>query len=314
MSAPGAKGSAVIDRRDVRDVRRTDPCREAGKQDWRTIDEVFPLLKYDSSRSTQGIGLTYRQSRTSSLLENNDIVGDAVRPVTSALKAGWICFGLGLLLSWFFPLGNAFFSVAIIAAVVAMCTHEVNRGLVLLLTSFVGIGLSALVFFALVVGTIGAVVAPTVRKASAEVKHTQRAQERDRKQFDAASRKMQSAFNNAVGQMDSQLRHASALPAPGQKSAPAFERQRQHELALASAREAQKLAAADEAKRQQNISNAERQRDVAKAKEQQLQRLQSSLDWWDKQVTDARVSGRDARWLGAQRDQAWKQKQDFQSR
>jgi hypothetical protein len=30
-------------------IRRSDPCRELGQKQWRTIDEIFPLLKYDRS-------------------------------------------------------------------------------------------------------------------------------------------------------------------------------------------------------------------------------------------------------------------------
>jgi hypothetical protein len=57
--------------------------------------------------------------------------------------------------SWFFRFGNVFFSVALITAVVAMCTHQVNRGLILLLSSFCAIALCAFVFFALVVARSG---------------------------------------------------------------------------------------------------------------------------------------------------------------
>jgi CRISPR/Cas system-associated endoribonuclease Cas2 len=83
---------------------------------------------------------------------------------------------------------------------------------------------------------------------------------------------------------------------------------------MAQRREAEARNAADKAKRDQNVRDAERQRDASKAKAEQLQRLQNSVDWWDKHVTNARVEGRDARWLAEQRDNARNQKQEFERR
>ena len=53
-------------------------------------------------------------------------------PATSAVLAGWICVGVGLLTAWFFPLAHVFFSIAIVLSVVAMATHQVRAGFLLL--------------------------------------------------------------------------------------------------------------------------------------------------------------------------------------
>ena len=74
-------------------------------------------------------------------------VAAAVRPPqTSALLAGWICVGIGLLTAWFFPPAHVFFSVAIVLSVVAMATHQVRAGLLLLASSLAGIGVCAVLF------------------------------------------------------------------------------------------------------------------------------------------------------------------------
>jgi hypothetical protein len=123
-------------------------------------------------------------------------------------------------------------------------------------------------------------------------------------------------MNNSVRQLNLQLQatpNGAANPSLRAVSE-AADRQRQHDLALLQERERLNRAAADNAQRRENVRNAERQRDAINAKEQQLQRLQSSVDWWDKQLTDARVNGRDPRWLSQQRDNALKQKHDYQHR
>ena len=56
----------------------------------------------------------------------------APTPATSAVRAGWICVGIGLLTAWFFPLANVFFGIAVILSVVALATHQVRSGLLLL--------------------------------------------------------------------------------------------------------------------------------------------------------------------------------------
>ena len=146
--------------------------------------------------------------------------------MTSALKAGWICFGIGMLLSWFFPLGNVFFSVAIITSIVAMCTHRVNRGLALLVTAFVGMAVSAVMFFILVIGTAAVVAGPAMKKANAEVQRSREAQDRALQQIQRSQQQMQSALSNA----------ANHVSAPQFNTAPTYDaaadRRRQYEIAM----------------------------------------------------------------------------------
>jgi hypothetical protein len=161
-------------------LRNNDPCREVGSIRWKTIDELFPLLKHDSGRWP---ALPVKTVASSVLDRRDDPVPAAS---TTALKAGWICFGLGLSIRWFFPPGNLFFSVALITAVVAMCTHQVNRGLALLLSSFVAIGLCALLFFGLVLGTAAITGAAAVKKFDADLKRSQAQQQQSLAQLNSA--------------------------------------------------------------------------------------------------------------------------------
>lgn len=83
------------------------------------------------------------------------------RPATSAVPAGWICVGIGLLTAWFFPLAHVFFSIAIILSVVAMATHQVRSGMALLAGALASIGVCAILFLCgvamIVAGALGSV-------------------------------------------------------------------------------------------------------------------------------------------------------------
>jgi hypothetical protein len=232
--------------------------------------------------------------------------------MSSALKAGWICFGIGLAISWFFPLGQAFFSVALITAIVAMCTHQVNRGLALLLSSFVAMAVCAAIFFVLVVGTIGMAVAPVARKANADLRKAQATRAQAVQQMNQASTQLQSNLNAINGQTAPQS--FANTPAVPFATSPTSDQQRQHELAMRRQREADAQRAADDRQRVANVREAERQRDRSRAKEQHLEQLQASVDYWDRQVKDARLRGGDSRWLEAQREDAWSKKQEFVGR
>jgi hypothetical protein len=45
-------------------IGRNQPCKQVTKKEWRTIDELFPLLKYDSSRQFSSQWAQPRSSRT----------------------------------------------------------------------------------------------------------------------------------------------------------------------------------------------------------------------------------------------------------
>ncbi|MES2466594.1 MAG: hypothetical protein V4675_04770 [Verrucomicrobiota bacterium] len=64
---------------------------------------------------------------------------------------------IGLCTFWIFGLGFWFFGVADILAIVAMCTHQVKQGLLLLAASFASAIICALLFFVLALGTVGVV-------------------------------------------------------------------------------------------------------------------------------------------------------------
>jgi hypothetical protein len=88
---------------------------------------------------------------------------------SSAVKAGWICLLLGYLTFWIFGFGFLFFSVTIILSIVAMCTNQVQQGIILLISSIASIAICVLIFFALIVGSIGA----AANKASKDLKSNQ---------------------------------------------------------------------------------------------------------------------------------------------
>jgi hypothetical protein len=86
---------------------------------------------------------------------------------SSSVKAGWICLALGYLTFWVFGFGFLFFSVTIILSVVAMCTNQVKQGVILLVSSIASIGICMLIFFLIIVGTVGA----AFEKAAEDNKH-----------------------------------------------------------------------------------------------------------------------------------------------
>jgi hypothetical protein len=214
--------------------------------------------------------------------------------MTSALKAGWICFGIGLALSWFFPLANVFFSIAIITAIVAMCTHQVNRGLVLLLSSFCGIAVCALVFFALVVGTIGMAAAPAFKRAEADLDQMRNAQSQ-----------LNNQANTALQQLQASAANISTYPLTRpQSTSPNTVSQR----LAAQARDAER----DRARTREAVRQAEMQRDRINAKQQRIEQLQKGIDSVDHTIQSVRSRGGDASYWVKERDQLEAQKWDLQ--
>jgi hypothetical protein len=70
------------------------------------------------------------------------------------VMAGWICLAIGFGTFWIFGLGFVFFGVAMTCAVVAMCTNQVQRGLILLLSSFASLAICAVIFFVAIFGAM----------------------------------------------------------------------------------------------------------------------------------------------------------------
>lgn len=267
-------------------LRKNDPCRVTGTENWKTLDELFPLLKHDSGRFAALTPLT----TNSSLLARTDAPGAPHPATTSALKAGWVCFGLGLAISWFFPLGNAFFSVAIITAVVAMCTHQVNRGLALLISSFCGIVLCAVMFFGLVLGAAALTGAAAMQKADANLKRIHADQEQALNQLTTSVQQVQAAPLN--------LPLPSAIVRNSTVSRPALS------PTLNPPPE-------DRTKRD-TVRQAEMERDRINAKEQRIQQLQKSIDSTDSLIRDIRDRGGDESFFVKQRDELIRQKWDLQ--
>jgi hypothetical protein len=268
-------------------LRKNDPCRVMGTEHWKTLDELFPLLKYDSSRLSSPIPRPTNRS----FGERSDSSSPPRAATTSALKAGWICFGLGLAISWFFPLGNAFFSVALVTAVVAMCTHQVNRGLALLISSFCGIVLCAVMFFALALGTVVVTGAAAMQKAQADLQRTRV----------VAAQPVPTQLNAAVQQLQTSLPNTS-LP----------------QLILSNSTNPRPTAPvlpitrSDDSVRRENVRKAELDRDRSKAKEERLQQLQNSIDSYDHVIRNIRMNGGNESIFVKQRDELVRQKWDLQ--
>ena len=273
-------------------LRNNDPCREIGSTRWKTIDELFPLLKHDSGRWP---ALPVKTVASSVLDRRDDPVPAAS---TTALKAGWICFGLGLSISWFFPPGNLFFSVALITAVVAMCTHQVNRGLALLLSSFVAIGLCAMLFFGLVLGTAAITGAAAVKKFDADLKRSRAQQQQSFAQLNSAVQQLpQPSFPLPASTPGYVQTNANNSAAPSQSLA-------QQRTALAQAQDAQARNAA--------IRRSEQQRDGSNAKEARIAQLQKSIDSCDDMVRQIRSRGGDESYFVKARDRLLTQKWELQ--
>jgi hypothetical protein len=279
-------------------LRRNDPCKEAGTKEFRTLDELFPLLKYEFMGSSQG---SAHDKRRKSFLEGSDVVGDEVRPLTSSLKAGWICFGLGLLMSWIFPLGNVFFSIAIITAIVAMCTHQVNRGLVLLISSFFGIGVSFLIFFTLIVGVAGKGLTQAIERANTEARSRQ---QESRAPLTRANQQVQ--VIPQIAQTFSSPAQVFAMEPKASFAPPRQQVIKPVDQAVSDAEEAR-------VKRSREIiRQTEQQRERSNERERQIELLQKSLDWYDEQIRTVRASGGNERALVEARDRLLKQKWDLQ--
>jgi hypothetical protein len=86
-------------------------------------------------------------------------------PKSSAVKAGWICLAIGFGTFWIFGLGFMFFGVAMICAVVGMCTNQLQRGLILLLSSLASLAICAVLFFVAIFGAMFGALGLAAQKA-----------------------------------------------------------------------------------------------------------------------------------------------------
>jgi hypothetical protein len=185
----------------------------------------------------------------------------------------------------------------------------VNRGLALVISSFVASGVCALIFLSLVLGTIGIAAAPAIRQADADLRKMQAAQAQALQQMNRASTQLQSNLSAINPQI---APHSAAAPRFPFLSAPASDDQRQHELAMAQRREAEARNAADKTKGDQNVRDAEHQRDAANAKEQRLSQLQRSIDNYDRFVRDSDPTSGGGKYFREQRDALLREKAKLQ--
>ena len=205
------------------DVLRGTRCRPAGRTDWQTVDECIPILKYvhQSVRPVQRSAAAAaavappprRKLHAEPLLpETVFALDDRQKPsLTSSLKAGWICFGFGVAAAWIFPPAYLFYSVAVIMAIVAMCTHQVSRGLILMLSTFVAIGTSAFLSFILAVGMFAVAMKPVTDKMEADVERWRKRDRELEQQLRRTEAEMTRTMQRATSQLDSIF---SATPKP----------------------------------------------------------------------------------------------------
>lgn len=85
---------------------------------------------------------------------------------SSAVKAGLVCLGIGVLTFWIFGLGFLFFSITFICGVVAMCTNQVKEGLMLIFAAILSIWGCLVIFMMFFVGMFAALLGGAVKQAS----------------------------------------------------------------------------------------------------------------------------------------------------
>ncbi len=141
-------------------LHRRSPCRPYGTDEWKNIGECLPHLQR-TSPSPSPESPSPSGPRTSSAPPHTSDPDERRPPAKkTALRLGWICFTLGLLAAWFFPPAYFLFTVAIVTSIVAMCTSRVTPGLILLLSSFLGLAASLVLSFSLSVGLFAPVAGP----------------------------------------------------------------------------------------------------------------------------------------------------------
>ncbi len=88
----------------------------------------------------------------------------SAKPKSSAVKAGWICIGVGFLTCWTL-IGLAFFSVAMILGVVAMCSNRVGAGIAILVSALGSLVVCVVLMMTVVFGTVLGGVAKAVEQS-----------------------------------------------------------------------------------------------------------------------------------------------------
>jgi hypothetical protein len=156
-------------------LNRRSPCRVYGSDEWKNIDECLPLLKYTSqSLAPAQVPQPPPPRPANPLLVRGSLDTDeGGQPArTTALRAGWACFALGLSVTWFFPPAYILFLVAVVTAIVAMCTRQASQGIILMLSSFLGAAVCLFVSFVLAVGFFAVVADHALTEVRTKMEQT----------------------------------------------------------------------------------------------------------------------------------------------
>ena len=146
-------------------INRTSRCRVAGTTAWRTVDDVLPRLKW----GIKGISAPTRRLDVPFISS-----GESTQPKTSAIKAGWICLAIGVPFAWLFPPAHALFTASLVLGIVAMATHQIGRGLALMLSSIFVAAVSMLVSCLLALGLFTKAIEPGVTKMTHDLEDLNR--------------------------------------------------------------------------------------------------------------------------------------------
>jgi signal transduction histidine kinase len=213
-------------------------------------------------------------------------------------------------------LGNAFFSIAFLTAIVAMCAHEVNRGLILLLSTFCGAALCALIFFTLVIGTMAVVAAPAIEQANASLKQMRAAQARFANKIKIATsdQQRQSTKPGIDGSTLSLPPNSLIKSRSSQTTQNTQSLATRQAYAIEQANQAAPQAESDRARQREAVEQAEAERDRINARDQKLEQIQKSIDWYETNIRDYQSKGWDGRFLEQERDELIKQRWDLEGR
>jgi hypothetical protein len=224
------------------------------------------------------------------------------RPLSGALKAGWFCCGVGLALSWLLPFGHGFFCVALVMSIIAMSARQMNRGLLLLVSSLGGSAVSVLVFFAAVTGTLGRMTDATYKTVAAQLRRGEGAQQQIARDLHRSNQ---------------------ALQAMSYGAAPSIGSSRQTLNVEVASRQQQTVSQADEAaafeetarqRRREALRELEEEHDQANARQAQIDDIQKSVEWYEEQIHNCRAKGRDWRWYEEHRDALLKRRGELAGR
>lgn len=260
-------------------ISKNTVCVAEGKQSWQTIDEMFPLLKYEGHSATR-----YSDYPTITTLS-----------WTSAMTAGWICFGIGAAVSWFFPPGYVFFSTALVMSVVAMATHQVSRGLILFLSSFLAMGVSMVISFILAIGLFAAAASSVITKVDEESKKRNTVTNQQLNTFHQAAQNVMQSIPSPATQItpqDDLTRQINQMNHAIQEAGPKFPLRPTAKTQDAIAARPISIKPAIDTSVDAQLHRIEEQKRARESYKEQHARLHSSLDYWEEK---ARNSGKGTR-------------------